>query len=80
MSYSWPATPADNPVNESFFSHLKVEWGEMFVEVETFEALQHSISRAIANYNNERYHTSIGCQTPAQFSQQYIDHLTLESP
>jgi hypothetical protein len=24
-------------------------------------------------------HTSIGCQTPAQFTQQYVDHLTLES-
>jgi transposase InsO family protein len=80
VSYSRPATPGDNPVNESFFSRLKAEWGELFVEAETFEALQHLVSRAIAYYNTERYHTSIGCQTPAQFTQQYVDHLTLEGP
>lgn len=80
VSYSRPATPGDNPVNESFFSRLKAEWGEMFAEAKTFEALQHLVSRAIAYYNTERYHTSIGCQTPAQFTQQYVDHLTLESP
>jgi hypothetical protein len=79
VSYSRPATPGDNPVNESFFSRLKAEWGEMFGEAKTFEALEQPVSRAIAYYNTERYHTSIGCQTPAQFTQQYVDHLTLES-
>jgi putative transposase len=79
VSYSRPATPGDNPVNESFFSRLKAEWGEMFGEAKTFEALEQLVSRAIAYYNTERYHTSIGCQTPAQFTQQYVDHLTLES-
>jgi hypothetical protein len=52
----------------------------MFAEAKTFEALRHLVSRAIAYYNTERYHTSIGCQTPAHFTQQYVDHLTLESP
>jgi len=80
VSYSRPATPGDNPVNQSFFSRFKAEWGELLVEAETFEALQHLVSRAIAYYNTERYHTSIGCQTPAQFTQQYVDHLTLEGP
>ncbi len=80
VSYSRPATPGDNPVNESFFSRLKAEGGEMFAEAKTFEALQQLVSRAIAYYNTERYHTSIGCQTPAQFTQQYVDHLTLEGP
>jgi putative transposase len=80
VSYSRPATPGDNPVNESFFSRLKAEWAEMFAEAKTFEALRHLVSRAIAYYNTERYHTSIGCQTPAHFTQQYVDHLTLESP
>ena len=32
MSYSQPATPGDNQVNECFFSRLKAERGEMFVE------------------------------------------------
>ena len=80
VSYSRPATPGDNPVNEAFFSHLKAEWGEQFVEAETFDALHQLVSRAIAYYNTERYHTSIGCQTPAQFTQKFLNHLTLESP
>ena len=80
VSYSRPATPGDNPVNEAFFSRLKAEWGEHFVEAETFDALNQLVSRAIAYSNTERYHTSIGCQTPAQFTQQFLDHLALESP
>lgn len=80
VSYSRPATPGDNPVNESFFSRFKAEWGELVVEAENFEALERLVSRAIAYYNTERYHTSIGCQTPAQFTQHYVDHLTLEGP
>jgi transposase InsO family protein len=72
--------PGDNPVNKAFFSHLKAEWGEQFVEAETFDALYQLVSRAIAYYNTERYHTSIGCQTPAQFTRQFLDHLALESP
>jgi hypothetical protein len=65
-------------VNEPFFSRLKAEWGEMFKEAKTFEALEHLANRAIAYHNTERYHTSIGCQTPAQFTPWYVDHLTLE--
>jgi putative transposase len=80
VSYSRPATPADNPVNEAFFSRLKAEWGEQFAEAKTFEALDQLVSQAIAYYNTERYHTSIGCQTPAQFTQRFLNHLTLESP
>jgi len=66
VSYSRPATPGDNPVNEAFFSRLKAEWGEIFVEAKTHEALHQLVSQAIAYYNTDRYHTSIGCQTPAQ--------------
>jgi len=36
--------------------------------------------KAIAYYKTERDQTSIGCQTPAQFTQQLLDHLTLDSP
>ena len=39
VSYSRPATPGDNPVNEAFFSCLKAEWDEQLVEAETFDAL-----------------------------------------
>ncbi len=80
ISYSRRATPGDNPVNESFFSRFKAEWGEQVAETKTLQALRQLISRAIAYYNTERYHTSIGCQTPAQFTQQFLDRLTLESP
>jgi len=80
VSYLRPATPGDNPVNESFFSRFKAEWGEQVIETKTLEALRQLVSRAIAYYNTERYHTSIGCQTPAQFTQQFLDRLTLESP
>lgn len=78
VSYSRRATPGDNPVNESFFSRFKAEWGEQVVEMKTLEALRQLVSRAIAYYNTERYHTSIGCQTPAQFTRQFLDRLTLE--
>jgi putative transposase len=80
VSYSRCATPGDNPVNEAFFSRLKAEWGEQLTEAKTLKALRQLVSQAIAYYNTERYHTSIGCQTPAQFTQQFFDHLTLESP
>lgn len=69
VSYSRPATPGDNLVNEAFFSRLKAEWGEQLTEAKTFEALRQLVSQAIAYYNTERYYTSIGCQTPAQFTQ-----------
>ena len=36
--------------------------GEMFVEAKTFEALEQLVSRALAYYTIEWYH-SIGCQT-----------------
>ncbi len=32
ISYSRPATPEDNPVNESFFSRFKAEWDKQVVE------------------------------------------------
>jgi len=80
VSFSRPATPGDNPVNESFFSRFKAEWGEQVVEAKTFEALRQLVSQAIAYYNTERYHTSIGCQTPTQFTKQFFDRLTLDRP
>ncbi len=77
---SQPATPDDTPVNESFSSRFKAQWGELLVEAETFEALKRLVSQVIAYDNTERDHTSIGCQTPAHFTQQYVDHLTRDDP
>jgi len=52
----------------------------ILLEGHIFERMtQVASTRAIAYYNTERYHTSIGCQTPAQFTQQFLDRLTLES-
>ena len=75
---------SDNPANSAYFSRLKTEWGEQFVEAETFEALHKLVILAIAYYNTERYHTSIGRQTPVQYNDPrpsraktiYTNHLT----
>jgi len=40
ISYSRRATPGDNPVNESFFSRFKAEWGEQVAETKTLQALR----------------------------------------
>jgi transposase InsO family protein len=79
-SYSRPATPDDNPVNEAFFSRRSAEWGELLAEAKTFEDMYQLVSQAIAYYNTQRYLTSIGCQTPTQFTRSSFDHLTLGSP
>jgi hypothetical protein len=51
------------------------------VESETLEALRPLVGRrAIAYFNTERYHTSVGYQTPAWFSRQFLDSFTLRAP
>ncbi len=59
---------------------MAAEWSEQVAEAKTLEALPQLVRRAIAYSNTQSYHRSIGCQMPAQFAQQFLDRLTLESP
>jgi len=68
LSYSKRGEPGDNAVNEAFFSRLKEERRDELYEAKTFEELKRLIKKIIDYYHNERYHTSIGNQTPAEFT------------
>jgi putative transposase len=72
LSYSRKGEPGDNAVNESFFSRLKVEWADDFFEARTFEELQGLVQSAIAYYNKDRYHSSLGYRTPLAFLKGYL--------
>jgi Integrase core domain len=59
-------------LNESFFSRLKVEWADEFYEARTFEELKEMVQRAIAYYNEDRYHSSLGYRTPLAFLKGFL--------
>jgi len=80
LSYSAKGEPGDNAVNEAFFSRLKEEWRDLFAEADTFEELKKLIKKAIAYYNEKRYHTSLNNMTPAEFTKNQLKrNLTLKS-
>jgi len=62
LSYSRRGEPGDNAVNESFFSRLKEEWRDVFIEAQSFDELQKMVRKAIDYYNSERYHSTIRFQ------------------
>jgi len=72
LSYSRTGEPGDNAVNESFFSRFKAEWAEVFAEANDFDELSQLVSNAISYYNNDRYHSSIGYDTPVAFYNKHI--------
>ena len=72
LSYSRRGEPGDNAVNEAFFTRLKVEWADVFYEARTFGELQRLVGRAIAYYNEERYHSSLGYRTPLAFMNDFL--------
>lgn len=76
ISFSRKGEPGDNAVNESFFSRLKEEWRDVFGEAGSFEELEKFVEKAIAYYNNKRYHSSIGLKTPAKFMNEQVFSLT----
>lgn len=76
ISFSRKGEPGDNAVNESFFSRLKEEWRDVFGEAGSFEELEKFVEKAIAYYNNKRYHSSIGLKTPAKFMKEQVFSLT----
>lgn len=77
LSYSRTGEPGDNAVNESFFSRLKDEWRDVFIEARTFEELEVMVKNAIDYYNNTRYHSAIGMMPPAAFTMKHVAGLTL---
>ena len=76
LSYSRRGEPGDNAVNESFFSRLKEEWRDVFMEAQSFDELQNMVRKAIDYYNNERYHSTIALKTPLRFTKEQVGHLT----
>ena len=72
LSYSTPATPTENPGQESFFGRLKDESKDEFLEMETFEQLKKLIGKKISYYNDKRLHTSLKLQTPRKYTLNFI--------
>lgn len=70
MSFSAKGSPWQNGYQESFYSHFKLELGDIGRfehEGELFEA----IAKQIYYYNNHRIHTAIKTK-PAQYRQAYL--------
>jgi transposase InsO family protein len=74
MSYSRKGKPGDNAVNESFFSKFKDDWKNIFKDAKDFNELHRLVKKAIEYYNNRRYHSSLGYETPASFTKRYLEN------
>jgi putative transposase len=72
LSFSRKGEPGDNAVNEAFFSRLKDEQKDYFLEIENPWDLEAAVRKAIDYYNYKRYHTSIGTQTPWDFTRKML--------
>lgn len=77
LSYSTPGTPTENPGQESFFGRLKEDCQDGWNEIKTFDELKKSLAKRMNYYNQKRIHTSIGYQSPAKFTQTFINKLSL---
>ena len=77
LSYSTPSTATENPGQEPFFSRLKDEGKDEFLEMETFKKLKKLISKKISYYNNERLHTSLKLQSPKKYTLNYIKNFLI---
>jgi transposase InsO family protein len=65
----------DNAVAESMFKTIKIE----FVKGRSFKSLEqfcHEFSDWVIKYNYERYHSSLGYQTPAEYRRQMKEKQT----
>jgi transposase InsO family protein len=72
LSYWRRGEPGDNALRKSFFSRLKVEWEDVFIYARSLEELQELVDRAIAYYNDERYHSSLEYRTPLAFVNDFL--------
>ena len=70
QSWSRPGTPTDNPVCERFIGTLKREeiWVRPYVD---YADARNSIGPFIEDYNENRSHSSLGKQSPAEFERMY---------
>lgn len=80
LSYSTPGTPTDNPGQESFFGRFKEENQDELNEIREFKQLRKFIKNKMKYYDGERIHTSIGYQSPEQFTKQFIKSVSLSKP
>lgn len=73
ISMSKKHSPWENPFQESFYSHFKVDLG--FVSgYDTIEELIEGIYQTIHYYNNDRIHTSLK-MSPVKFKKQFENRL-----
>ena len=77
LSYSTPGTPTENPGQESFFGRLKEECRDEMDDIKTFNELEKYITRRMKYYNRGRIHTSIGYETPLDFTKSFIKKFSL---
>jgi putative transposase len=77
LSYSTPGTPTENPGQESYFGRFKEECQDEINEIENFKDLEKYIAEKIKRNNRKRVHTSIGYQTPLEFTKKFIKNLSL---
>lgn len=77
ISMSKKASPYENPFKESFYSHFKLELGDIS-RFENLGELTEAISQAIYYYNNKRIHTKLK-MSPIKFKEQYFLKVTSQS-
>lgn len=74
ISMSKKASPWENPQKESFYSHFKLELGDIS-RFSNLGELTEVISQAIYYYNNQRIHTKLK-MSPIQFKEQFYLKVT----
>lgn len=77
LSYSTPATPTENPGQESFFGRFKEENQDEIDEIRDFKELEKFVAKRVNYYNRKRIHTSVGYQAPIKFTKQFINNFSL---
>jgi len=77
ISMSKKASPHENASKESFYSHFKLELGDINRFTNLGE-LTEAISQAIYYYNNKRIHTKLK-MSPIKFKEQYFLKVTSQS-
>lgn len=77
ISMSKKASPYENAFKESFYSHFKLELGDIF-RFDNLGELTEAISQAIYYYNNQRIHTKLK-MSPIKFKEQYFLKVTTQS-
>lgn len=74
LSYSDPGTPTHNPGQESFHGRFKDEYKDDIFELETTNAVISFVTDVLNDYNQDRLHTSIGNQTPYEYTKQFLQN------